>query len=558
MSTGTRTSESDPLRVDFVRSAIAGTRGRIGMTFAPGKRAAGIDGRWERELRADLDRLYDVYATAVLVSLLEPAELRLLGIQDLHERARDRGLRVLVFAIPDGGVPASMDDTVALVAQIVDAAAELYNVVIHCRGGLGRTGLVAACCVVALGHSPDEAMRAVRASRQGAIESASQERFVERFAIAWAASPHAAVARGASVGSSMLCEAIRGCLLGGALGDALGYPIEFDRSIDSIVGRHGSRAPRQLAYAGAPPARISDDTQMTLFVAEGLIRASQRASDRGLAHGPTMIRHALMRWYLTQDPRSGALVHSSPGWLVGERRLQERRAPGTTNLSALRAQVLGGAMPDLDHPPNDSKGCGAVMRSAPIGLAAPSREDAFALGRDAAVLTHGHPSGYLAAAYFAALVHDLSRGMSLPGAMPAADVLLRAERGHEEVAAAIAAARAVAERGIPDARALESLGGGWVAEQALAIALACALTVEEDSSGAFAAALWRSAVHGGDSDSTASLTGNLIGCTLSATSLPESWLAELELRDVVERVADDLCGSAILDAELDYESYPPN
>jgi ADP-ribosylglycohydrolase len=127
------------------------------------------------------------------------------------------------------------------------------------------------------------------------------------------------------------------------------------------------------------------------------------------------------------------------------------------------------------------------------------------------VLTHGHPSGYLSAAYLAALVHDLARGAALPEAITEADRLLRQERDHEEIAGAVAQARALAASGLPSAEALQGLDGGWVGEEALAIALACALTADTAAPAGVAEALWRAVCHSGDSDSTGSITGNVQG-----------------------------------------------
>jgi ADP-ribosylglycohydrolase len=215
-------------------------------------------------------------------------------------------------------------------------------------------------------------------------------------------------------------------------------------------------------------------------------------------------------------------------------------------------------MPTVSSPVNDSKGSGAIMRSAPIGLAAADRQRAFDLARDAGALTHGHPSGYLSAAYFAALVHDLSRSRPLDAALTAADALLAREPGHEEVAAAVADARGLAAAGPPPPEALESLGGGWVGEEALAIALACVLTADLASPSDIADALWRAVCHSGDSDSTGSLTGNLLGAMAGAEELPASWLPAIELRDVIERIALDLFAGSVegrLPARAD---YPPH
>lgn len=535
-----KTSETSPLRVDFLPVAALDLRGRVGMTLAPGKKAPGASGRWDRSLEADLDRIRNVFRAGVLVSLVEDHELDALGIGALPAACARHGLDLVRFPIADGGVPASSAAFDALVADIVARATDGWNIVIHCRGGLGRTGLVAAACLVTRGHTPASALRAARAARPGAVETPAQERYLADYAAR--ATRTATIARVPSV------SRFRGALLAGALGDALGYPIEFEPRA-SIELRSG---------AVSPGAHVSDDTQMTLFVAEGVIRAIQRWNDRGIASVVNVVQRALLRWRATQTPGLMVVPSGESGWLIGDRRLHVRRAPGTTNLEALGQQARRFWTPTLEAAPNHSKGCGAIMRSAPFGLAASTREQAFESARDSALTTHGHPSGYLAAAYFAALVHDLSRGVGLASALAHADRLLARERGFEEVRAAVDRARAVAAGGAPSAESIESLGGGWVAEEALAIALACVLSAGRPGRGAMRAALWRAAAHGGDSDSTASLAGNLLGAAWGEERLPPEWVAKLELCDVIVRVSDDLHAVAVVGAEFDHESYPPN
>jgi ADP-ribosyl-[dinitrogen reductase] hydrolase len=557
MSKQSRTSDSSPIRVDFLPVRSVGLPGRIGMTFAPGKKGRGATSTWDRDLPTDLHRLHRTYSTVILVTLIESSERELLRIPTLIEEAASAGLEIIEFPFPDGGVPVSHEGLAILVATILAASVEHRNVTIHCRGGLGRSGLVAAACLLAQGSDVASALRIVRASRIGAVETASQERFLAAHE-AWLRECGAArVDLPPELTGAVDASRFTGCLLGGALGDALGYPVEFERSWRIIIEKYRASRPISLAYAHAAPALISDDTQMTLFTAEGLVRTMQRFRDRGVANTAGMILHALVRWYVTQTGDEDTNVSLS-GWLFGEQRLHATRAPGNTNLSALRAYAHGSELPTLEMPPNDSKGCGAIMRSAPIGLAAGSRETAFEVARDAAVVTHGHSSGYLSAAYFAALIYDVARDTSLAEAMTNADALLAEHPGASETIRAIAGARAIAARGIPDPEALESLGGGWVAEEALAIALACALTADASSPRGFADALWRSVVHGGDSDSTGSLVGNLLGAMHGESVLPVAWLADLELRDVIERIAVDLHAAAIWDTELDYDSYPPN
>jgi ADP-ribosylglycohydrolase len=187
-----------------------------------------------------------------------------------------------------------------------------------------------------------------------------------------------------------------GCLLGGAVGDALGAPVEFMKRTE-ILRRFGPNGITTYAPAYGGLGRITDDTQMTLFTAEGLLRGEVRGAFRGITSYVNVTAHAYLRWLQTQgedpafeiNPGSG-----ETGWLFHQRELHSRRAAGNTCISALKA------MQSLGEPArNDSKGCGGVMRVAPVGLfmgrlgAAVSPEDAFRLGQELAALTHGHPTG---------------------------------------------------------------------------------------------------------------------------------------------------------------------
>ncbi len=180
------TSADHPLYVDFLPAGVV-SPGRIGMTIAPGKKGSGIGRRWDRDLDLDLTHLRDAYQTALLVCLLEPDELTRLGIEALPARARERGMKFAELAIRDGGVPVDRRPVRALVLDILSSVARGETVVVHCRGGLGRTGILVACCVMehrrAGGHAvdADEVMRVVRAARRGAIENAAQEAWIRGF-----------------------------------------------------------------------------------------------------------------------------------------------------------------------------------------------------------------------------------------------------------------------------------------------------------------------------------------------------------------------------------------
>ena len=196
------------------------------------------------------------------------------------------------------------------------------------------------------------------------------------------------------------------------------------------------------------------------------------------------------------------------------------------------------------------------MRAAPVGLIAPiigSDDAVFNLAAEVAGLTHGHPSGFLSAGHLAVTVASLLRGEALPTALDAAGEQLRQRDGHREVADAITAARAIAGRGWPKPEDLETLGGGWVAEEALAIAICCALSAPNFQDGIILAAN-----HSGDSDSTAAIAGNLLGVQLGEQAIPHDWLIELELRSDIGQVADDLYAvtTGKLTADAAWERYP--
>ncbi|WP_413161074.1 cyclin-dependent kinase inhibitor 3 family protein [Capilliphycus salinus ALCB114379] len=180
-----RTSENDPITVDFLPPEQVSYPGQIGLTFAPGKKHQGMHFMWDRNLEQDLDRLRNHYHTDILVSLIEPHEFEAVQIPDLISQAQARGMLSIWFPIKDMSVPSSTEELILLVQQILLKAQQNQTVVIHCMGGLGRTGLVAACCLVALDYSPQEAIKIVRQTREYTIETQQQENYITEFARAW-------------------------------------------------------------------------------------------------------------------------------------------------------------------------------------------------------------------------------------------------------------------------------------------------------------------------------------------------------------------------------------
>lgn len=304
-----------------------------------------------------------------------------------------------------------------------------------------------------------------------------------------------------------------GCLLGLALGDALGAPVEFLK-LDEIRQEYGPDGIAGLElWREFRAGSFTDDTQMSLATARGCVDAYL-----ALRHGDVWRpAQAVYRRYLA--------------WLRTQDNPYMNRAPGATCLWALRS----GRMGTWEAPFNNRKGCGGVMRVAPAGLAFPPGQ-AFQYGVEFAAITHGHPSGYLPAGVLAETVALLMEGRELQECVIAALKALRHWWGHEETLAKAEQARRLASEGVEAQEAIAQLGEGWVGEEALAIALYCSLRFEQD---------WQAAVlvavnHSGDSDSTGSITGAILGTLLGEEALPARWLSQLESASGIKAIADDL------------------
>ena len=324
-----------------------------------------------------------------------------------------------------------------------------------------------------------------------------------------------------------------GCLLGGAAGDALGAPVEFMKRA-TILERFGPRGITSYAPAYGRTGAITDDTQMTLFTAEGLLRAYVRGERRGIGHVPSVVAHAYLRWLKTQGTAPAAPDVGEDGWLFAQPELHELRAPGRTCIHSLS---LITAFEDVAE--NGSKGCGGVMRMAPVGLFAArsghTPAEAFQLGCELAAITHGHPTGQLTAGVLAVIVGEICGGATLPDALDTAVAQLVARPSHAETLDAIDSARRLAEAAVPRDAAVATLGEGWIAEEALAIAVYSALVAGDVEDGVVLAVN-----HSGDSDSTGAIAGNILGALRGVDAIPPRWLDRLELRETIARIAVDL------------------
>jgi ADP-ribosylglycohydrolase/protein-tyrosine phosphatase len=490
------------------------------MTFCPGKKQRNsISGHWDRDLGADLQVIHD-FGAAALVTLMETSELEGVEVtpKALASTTGKMDIEWHHLPIEDVNVPDEDFDELWEYsgARLRMHLAKGRRVVVHCRGGLGRTGMVAARLLVELGHKPEKAIDEVRRARRGAIETAKQEQYVKQ------CQPVAGVVPGPSRQERRVA-----CLLGGAVGDGFGYVVEFQKlaQIRAKYGPQGLQSPQLKAGKLV----VSDDTQMTLFTLEGLLRGlGKPPSDETLV---SEIRDAYLDWLHTQGggSRSRRLV----GKLASDPALRTTRAPGNTCLSSL----ANGGRGSIGSPINDSKGCGGVMRVAPVGLVAGQQtpEDAFRLAAEAAALTHGHPSGYLSAGMLAAIVRLLVDGVGLRQAYAQSAAILRKWKSHEETLRVVQQALDLAGTTDGDpATTIHRIGGGWVGEEALAMGLFAAISAQT-----YCDAIQVAANHDGDSDSTASIVGQLWGVWKGLDGIPHDWITALDVfRPLVRLTAE--------------------
>ena len=349
-------------------------------------------------------------------------------------------------------------------------------------------------------------------------------------------------------------DAIRGCIYGGAVGDALGYPVEFldEKTIFSKYGPQGITAYEKDPDSGK--ALISDDTQMALFTANGLLVRDTSGAMRGIRAWPrACVEKASQDWLLTQDSTYEEVNRHERGtkdggfsWLLDVPELYSRRAPGNTCLSALREGTVYYDYVKAHR--NNSKGCGGIMRIAPLAVKEGSSNISL-LEREAAqisAITHGHPLGYLPSVILVHVIYHYIYRSDSPAslkkvildALNTVQELYRGEKYLTELTDIVLKAIDLAENGAEkDLDNIHQLGEGWVAEETLGISLYCALRYQDD----FSAGVIAAVNHRGDSDSTGAVTGNILGAMLGYQAIEEQWKKDLELSDIILEVADDLC-----------------
>ena len=343
---------------------------------------------------------------------------------------------------------------------------------------------------------------------------------------------------------------VLGSMIGGAIGDALGFPVEF-MSYDQIVRKYGDAGITRYELNENGCAEISDDTQMSLFTANGVLFCFTRyATYGGLGASPAdYIRDSYIEWLQTQ---TGDIDYTSwhCNWIRDVKELHARRAPGQTCLTAIQC------LANHETVENNSKGCGGIMRVSPLALFAanPNRQTNYGSSsieyvRESgkiAALTHKHPLGYIPAAFLSALISQLMPYSYITtfqlqeSINKCFSIVLEIYPEHREyidyMHQLISKAVELSCSEKTDVEAIAELGEGWVAEETLAIAIYCVLRYYDD----FEKAIIASVNHSGDSDSTGAVTGNIMGALLGYDAIPDYYKDTLELSWLIEEIATDL------------------
>ena len=198
----------------------------------------------------------------------------------------------------------------------------------------------------------------------------------------------------------------------------------------------------------------------------------------------------------------------------------------------------------MEEPINDSKGCGSVMRIAPIGLYhyCKSSKEAALVAAQASAITHGHqlamiPSYVMASMLYCIVMDNMNLIDALNKAIEDLKEFDKFTKENIDIFLSLVnKAISLSKENKSDIESIKELGEGWVAEEAFAIALYSCLKY----SSSFEDTVVCAVNHDGDSDSTGSIAGNIIGALLGINSIPSYYLDDLELKDTILEIAHDL------------------
>ena len=475
-----RTSQSHPLQIPSVQPASG--LGRIGITFCPGKKQPdAMTGAWDRDLGADADALAQ-WGAAAVITLIESHEMDLLGVPALGEQIRARHMDWLHLPIADFSTPGAQFEAAwathgeGIRARLRDG----FNVVVHCKGGLGRAGTIAARLLAEFGIEPDAAIAAVREVRRGAIETVGQADYVRKVASVAEYQPDRA--------DAAIRDRALGALLGLAVGDAVGTTLEF-KARDSY--------PPLTDMVGGGPFRLkagewTDDTSMALALADSLAECDE--------FDPADLMGRFVRW---RD--EGAYSCTGRCFDIGM----------TVSAALRRFQQTGDPIAGSTDP--NTAGNGSLMRLAPVALRHwREREKLRDVAARQSQTTHGAAEAVSACVGYAEILADAIEGR------PRSEVLGPRSGGF---AGKIGSILNGGWRGkLRD----DVVSSGYVAHSLEAALWSLARTAD------FRSAILTAANLGGDADTTAAIAGQLAGALYGAAGIPPVWVERVAWRKKIE------------------------
>jgi ADP-ribosyl-[dinitrogen reductase] hydrolase len=482
-----RTSITHPLKIAEVE--VGPGFGKIGISFCPGKKQTnGATGTWNRDLGLDLD-VVEQWGAASVLTLIEEREMKQLGVQGLRAEVEARHMAWYHLPIKDAGIPGEeMGGPWGTYSHyhLLPVLRDGFNVLVHCKGGLGRAGMMAADLMVQLGVFCERAVALVREARPGAIETHEQE---IRAMQAWGEAEWLPDRSDEEIADRAL-----GAMLGLAVGDALGTTLEFTAR-DS--------KPCLTDLVGGGPFRLeagqwTDDTAMALALMDSL------TVDPSLDAADLMRRFAA--WH-----EQGEYSCTGTCFDIGN------------TVSAALARFKKSGNPYAGSTDPRSAGNGSLMRLAPVAIRhwrdrATMREVAAKQSRT----THGAPEAVDACVAYAEVLADAIEGY------PRSQVLRVRDYPY---AGGIKHIMAGSWRG---KRRDQIKSSGYVAHS-LEAALWCV-----GRTGSFNEAVRMAANLGGDADTTAAITGQLAGALYGAACISKEWLEKLAWRDKIEEMARNI------------------
>jgi len=480
-----RTSQTHPLKIAEIRPVP--TSGRIGITFCPGKwQPDGMQAHWERDLEIDLKAIKH-WGAAWVLTLIEDHEILKLRVEGIGDRVTAHGMRWLHLPIPDVSVPdaafeQAWDDVAHELREVVRSGSDI---VVHCKGGLGRAGTIAARLLIEFGWPAERAIKAVRRVRSGAIETIGQEDYLRML----------------SDGAQMklareeLHDRCLGAMIGLAVGDAVGTTLEFKTRDDYT---------HLVDMIGGGPFRLeagqwTDDTSMALALADSLIRKGKLDK--------TDLMQRFLAWRDHGD-------YSCTGRCIDygnatDAALSHFRRTGNPNSGSADA---------------NSAGNGALMRLAPILLHHQSGDfddgHLDALARDQGVVTHAALASTDACIAFARL---------LEAAITATDksFLLTVGKSLTIENADVARVMSGSWRG----KERDEIRSSGYVIHSLEAAIWCF-----DRTTSFREAILLAANLGDDADTVAAITGQLAGAFYGLKGVPNDWRRKIAWGERIEKM----------------------